>query len=224
MNGVLPPRFKVGDKVQIKSARREVGRVAEVAPADHAGSRPVYKVRIRTMPDGEYIDVGEDWLEKTCLAETGTSSAGEEDPVHHAPTRRSEYCYCFTGKHHGRGKRDDARWLPEPELSRVEEFTVFDTADFHNISDAGGRLYGVLKGADGNLRELGMWQQEIAEFPVANPGVPWHGYPIWAVNEFAPPNRARDNVKPSKAVFQQMVNAGLITRRDQKRLSKGHFS
>ena len=221
MTRVPPPRYKVGDKVQIKLAGGEVGKVAEVVPAERPGSCTMYKIRVRTSPDGHFIEVGEERLEKTCLPETGTPSTGK-DPMHPTPTRRSEYCYCFTGKHHGGGTSDDARWLPD--LSPADEFMVFDTADYYNISSDQGWLYGVLKTASGELRELGTWQQQIAEFPFASSGVPWHGWPLWAVNRFAPSNRADEKMRPSKAVFQQMEKAGLITAHDRKRLSKGDFA
>ena len=87
------------------------------------------------------------------------------------------YRYQFAAKHHGGGKADDARWVDD--VSRDEEFSVFDEADFRDILDDDGRLYGVLRGADGKLRYLGTWKQKIAEFPRANEGIAWHGYPIW---------------------------------------------
>lgn len=218
MSQVLPPRYKVGDKVQIKSADREVGKVAEVVLPERPGGRTIYRVRVRTTPD--LIEVEDEELQKTCLPETGAPATGEEDPVHPTPTRRSEYCYKFTDKHHGGGKWDDARWLPD--LSRPDEFTVFDTADYHSIADAQGWLYGMLRGIDGKLRELGTWQQQVATFPFANPGQLWHGYPIWAVNKFiAPPNRADNKMMPPKAVFRQMERVGIITKRERKKFEKG---
>jgi hypothetical protein len=141
------------------------------------------------------------------------------DPIHSEQTRKRRYSYQFTGKHHGAGKADDARWAEE--VSRVEEFSVFDDADCHDILDEDGRFYGVLRDADGKLRDLGAWQQQIAEFPPANEGVPWHGYPLWAVNELAPPNRARQQMRPAREVFEKMERAGLITARQRKRLYKG---
>ncbi len=80
---------------------------------------------------------------------------------------------------------------------------------------------GVLPDSAGNLRDLGTWQQQVAEFPFANPVVPWHGYPIWAVSELAPPNRSGQKMRPAKTVFAKMQEVGLITRRQRKRLFKG---
>ncbi|MBY0526770.1 MAG: hypothetical protein K2R98_25485 [Gemmataceae bacterium] len=141
------------------------------------------------------------------------------DPIHPDPTRKRGYRYQFAAKHHGGGTAKDARWALN--VSRVEEFTVFDEADDHDIFDDDGRCYGVLRNADGNLRDLGTWQQQVAEFPRANDGVPWHGYPIWAVNGLAPANRSGERVRPAKNVFQKMEQAGLISRRQRKRLYKG---
>jgi hypothetical protein len=89
------------------------------------------------------------------------------------------------------------------------------------LSDKDGRLYGVLRDAEGELRDLGTWQQQVAEFPPANEGVPWHGYPIWAVNDAAPANRSGEKVRPAKTVFARMEQVGLITARQRKRLYKG---
>lgn len=205
----------------IRSEGSEVGVVAEIVPAGRSGHRHMYKVRIRSEPEGQFIEVDEASLEKTCLPESGTSSMGR-DPVHPTPTRRSEYCYCFTGKHHGGGASGDARW--DPQISREDEFMVFDTADYHTISDEHGWLYGVLKTETGRLRELGTWHQQIAAFPAANSGEAWHGYPLWPVSRLGPANRASEQMRPSKAVFQAMVGAGLITKREQSRLRKGDFA
>jgi hypothetical protein len=138
--------------------------------------------------------------------------------IHDQRTRRRGYQYQFTPKHHG-GDVGAAQWLPSLRLE--EEFTVFDTADEHELSDGDGRLYGVLRNAEGELRDLGTWQQQVAEFPPANEGVPWHGYPIWAVNDAAPANRSGEKVRPAKAVFARMEQTGLITARRRKRLYKG---
>jgi hypothetical protein len=139
-----------------------------------------------------------------------------EDPIHEATTRRSGYQYLFSGKHHGGGSSSDARW--SDDVSRDGEFSVFDDADFHDIADENGWFYGVLRTADGELRDLGTWQQQVAEFPRANEGIPWHGYPIWAVNQEAPANRASQKMRPAKIVFQKLEDAGLITKQQRKRL------
>ncbi len=141
------------------------------------------------------------------------------DPIHSEQTRKHRYSYQFTAKHHGGGTADDACW--SKDVSRAEEFSVFDEADYCDIFDEDGRLYGVLRKSDGDLRDLGTWHQQVAEFPRANEGVAWHGYPIWSVNELAPPNRAGEKFRPAKEVFRKMERAGLITARQRKRLYKG---
>lgn len=142
---------------------------------------------------------------------------GAQDLLHPQPTRRSQYRYVFTAKHHGGGPPDAARWFLNP----LEEFSVFDDADFFEIADDAGRLYGILRdGADG-LRYLGTWNQQLAEFPLANEGQPWHGYPLWPLKDFGPENRRGEKHRPAKQVFVVMERAGLITRRERKRLLKG---
>lgn len=141
------------------------------------------------------------------------------DHEHPQPTRRSGYRYLFTTKHHGGGDRNAARW--SPDLSEDEEFSVFDAADEHDISDELGWLYGVLREGEDGLRDLGTWNQQVAEFPLADEGHPWHGYPLWAVSEPAPAKLRGEKHRPAREVFAQMERAGLLTARERKRLLKG---
>ena len=124
--------------------------------------------------------------------------------------------YCFTSKHHGGGSSEDAQWDIPPEV----EFSVFDTADFLEVRESDEQYYGVLS-AWGELSDIGTWAQQVAEFPKASPGSPWHGYPIWAVNDVAPSNRSSAKFRPSKAIFLKMEAVGLITKQQRKRLLKG---
>lgn len=140
--------------------------------------------------------------------------------VHPVPTHRGRLLYQFTPKHHG-GDAGAATW--RAELTREEEFEVIDTADQHEIADTDGNLYGLLRGEGGTLRALGTWDQRPAEFPVARPGEPWHGYPIFPVNDEAPENRQGFACKPAKEVFGRLLGAGLVDRREKKRLAKGDF-
>jgi hypothetical protein len=150
-------------------------------------------------------------------------STGESPgPIHPSPTRRSGYRYFFYDKHHGRGGPDAAQWLPA--LSHDEEFAVFDTADFHEILDAREWLYGIHRGPEGEVLMLGTWGQQLAEFPLARDGQPWHGYPLWPLKDAGPPNRRREKHRPSKDVFLKMETANLLTARDRKRLQKGNHA
>ncbi len=144
----------------------------------------------------------------------------DSEPIHPKRTRKSKYRYRFTKKHHRKGKSDDAQW--DPELTRKEEFTVFDDADFFVICDEMGRLFGVLRTPEKKLRELGTWKQQIAEFPKPSPGDDvWHGYPVWPVKGTAPANRANEKLRPPKAIFLKLEEAGLITKLQRKRLYGG---
>lgn len=118
-----------------------------------------------------------------------------QDHEHPQPTRRSGFRYLFTAKHHGGGPDDAARW--SPEINEDDEFRVFDDADAFEFTDDQGRLYGILRD-EGGLRDLGTWRQQIAEFPFAREGMPWHGYPLWPVSEMAPENRRGEKFRPSK--------------------------
>jgi hypothetical protein len=98
---------------------------------------------------------------------------------------------------------------------------VFDDADYHEIAAEDGSLYGVRRTDDGKLRFLGTWEQQLAEFPSAREGQPWHGYPLLPVNDEGPDNRRGENFRPTKDVFRKMEEAGLITKQQRKRLMRG---
>ncbi len=146
-------------------------------------------------------------------------STGETaGPIHPVPTQRSGYRYFFYIKHHG-GDRGAAQW--NPSLGPEEEFSVFDSADLHELSDERGWLYGIGRDAGGGMLELGTWGQQVAEFPLARPDEFWHGYPLWPLNEDGPDNRKGEQYRPSRDVFRRMEEANLLTSRERKRLYKG---
>jgi hypothetical protein len=136
------------------------------------------------------------------------------------PTQRSGHRYLFYDKHHGRGVPDAAQWLPN--LSRDEEFSIFDSADLNDVSDDRDWLYGVrVRDADGEIPDLGTWGQQIAEFPFSRPPSPWHGYPLWPLADIGPNNRKGEKHRPSKVVFLKLESNGILTLRERKRLYKG---
>lgn len=147
------------------------------------------------------------------------ASGGTSGPVHPVPTRRSGHRYFFYDKHHGRGAPDAARW--HPDLSRDEEFSVFDEADDRELSDERLWLYGIRRAEDGGVSLLGTWGQQVAEFPFARPNEAWHGYPLWPLSEVGPQNRMGEACRPAKEVFLKMEAAGLLTSPERKRLYKG---
>ena len=86
-----------------------------------------------------------------------------EKDIHPNRTDLNQLSYCFTPKHHGGGSERDARW--HPDLSRLEEFGVFNMADRHELRDEGGNLYGLLirqMDHGREIRELGVWHEMIA--------------------------------------------------------------
>ena len=154
-------------------------------------------------------------------------SVGEDSgPIHPLSTRRSGYRYLFYDKHHRHaptGRKyelGNAQWLPE--MSRDQEFEVFDLADHHRVYDERGWLYGVRpRDANGVIQPLGTWDQEVAEFPSAPTGQPWHGYPRWPLTDLGPDNRRGEKTRPAKQVFDRMEDVGMLTARERRRLQKG---
>jgi hypothetical protein len=141
------------------------------------------------------------------------------DRLHPQVTQLSGFRYLFTAKHHGGGGSGDACW--SPDVTDVEEFFVFDQADALRVVDTNGWLYGVLPDGEGGLRDIGTWQQQVAEFPAGTNADPWHGYPVWAVGDAGPQNRKGQHMRPERMVFDLMEAVGLIDARIRKRLWKG---
>ncbi len=142
-------------------------------------------------------------------------------PIHPAPTRRSRHRYLFYVKHHGRSG-DAAQWLPT--LTQDQEFAVFDTADFHDLSNDRNWLYGLRNDPDGEVLEIGTDGQQIAEFPRARPNEPWHGYPLYPLNDSGPQNRQGQKQRPEPGVLKKMQDAGLLTAAQRTRLMKGKYA
>lgn len=151
--------------------------------------------------------------------------------VHAVATARRALSYEFTPKHHGADVAAST-WLPA--IALTEEFDIFDRADgivvappadHQQVADAKGNLYGyeVVQGGTQHLREIGTWDQQIAEYPVQQTGTNWHGYPIWPVGPLAPGNYQGQRCRPAPEVFDRMVQLGHITPAHRKRLSKGDW-
>ena len=141
------------------------------------------------------------------------------------------FTYEFARKHHG-GNATASCWLTV--LTLVEEFDIFDCADGivvpapadnRQVADAAGNLYGyeVLVAGNQHLREIGIWDQQLAEFPVQQDGTNWHGYPIWPVGPLAAHKYQGQRCRPAPEVFDRMVQLGDITSAQRKRLKKGDW-
>lgn len=137
--------------------------------------------------------------------------------VHPVTTEVRNRQYQFTPKHHGAGP-NAAQWLPS--LTYAEEFAVFNVADRHELSDRREWLYGLQPLGDA-LQDLGTFEEQIAELPLAPAGQPWHGYPIWPLSKIAPAGRRGEKSRPGREVFDKMEKASLLTARQRKRLFKG---
>lgn len=131
---------------------------------------------------------------------------GPED-IHGRPTARSGLTYCFTPKHRGAGSTGDARW--RPDLSREEEFGVFE------IADDNGNLYGlylVKEGGRWQILGLGIRGELIARFWHEAPAVPWHDHLLWPIEASrsgAGGSRSKIDEKQLKIALKNMSTAGL---------------
>ena len=154
---------------------------------------------------------------------------GPED-IHGRPTASSGLMYCFRPKHRGAGSAGDARW--RPDLSREEEFGVFEIADANGWSDDNGNLYGlylVKEGGRWQILELGIRGELIARFWHEAPAVPWHGHPLWPIEASrsgAGGSRSKIDEKQLKIALKNMSTAGLskqvvISEVHRKRLLTG---
>ena len=137
--------------------------------------------------------------------------------VHKQVTSRNRLGYQSTPNHHG-GDPSASQWLPELDLD--EEFDAFDLADDRGLADSDGTLYGVLPDGDG-LRTIGVWNEQVAEFPVARAGEKWHGYPVYPLTDAGPPKRRGQAGRPETAVLNAMHATRVITKPALKRLMKG---
>src|SRR5262245_23956148 len=121
-------------------------------------------------------------------------SAATQDIEHPTRTQLSQYRYLFTANHHG-ADRNPPMCLPA--ISQETEFSIFDVADLRQVTDSRGWLYGVLLDGNGDLLDIGTWEEQVAEFqPGAGAADPWHGYPKWSVDELGPANRRKQQCRP----------------------------
>lgn len=140
--------------------------------------------------------------------------------THSETTKRRGLTYQFTPKHHGgKDNKGQAQWLPS--LTFEEEFSIFDHADKHDLSDDSGRLYGILRQPEEDVRILGTRDEQVAEFPVARKGEAWHGYPVYPLASSESTGRGGETGKPEKVVFQKMEEVGLLSKSERRRLMGG---
>ncbi len=146
------------------------------------------------------------------------SVGGEPGHVHPVASQRNGYHYLFYDKHHGHGGPKAAQWVSN--LSPNEELGIFDQADLLDLGDKRGNLYGIRLRLhpERQILVLGTLGQQIAEFH--DSGSHWHGYPLWPLEKTLDPPHPPKR-KPPEDVLQKMVNAGLLTREERKRLWKG---
>ena len=126
------------------------------------------------------------------------SMGGEPGHLHPEVSERSRFQYFFYDKHHGRGGPEAAQWAPK--MSDEDEFDIFDQADMLEISDEKGNLYGIGLGPEPGraVRMLGTLRQQIAKFPRAHPGAPWHGYPLGPLEQRSGISHPRSESSPKR--------------------------
>lgn len=148
------------------------------------------------------------------------ASGDDPCPEHHERTRRSSYRYCFYIAHHGRGVADDSQWAED--LNEAEEFAIFDEADWHELSDSKGHLYGLRRSLEGMILDLGTHGEQIAKFWNPEKNQPTHGFPLWPLPESGSENRKKQSA-PMDAL-KIMLRRGLLLMAQYNRLRKGNHT
>jgi len=134
-------------------------------------------------------------------------------------TNPKGYRYYFHPKHHGGGSSTDSRW--KPDITRREEFTIFEISVRLDLSDDRGNLYNVRKGADKTVLELGMFHEQLARFWKPSGDHAWHGHPLWPVSAGWATNRGKEAHRPDRSVFRKLVEQGVLTEQQSYRLNSG---
>jgi hypothetical protein len=142
------------------------------------------------------------------------SNGGTPGPEHPSQTRRRRLRYFFYTKHHKSSPSPDAQWC----VSQEDEFTVFDEADFHDLSNAKGDLFGVLKRANGSFEVIGTREEQLAEFPVTPPNQAWHNYPLNLLSRHEEVGR---KARPPIEVLETMVKERILSHKQKSRLAGG---
>jgi len=140
-------------------------------------------------------------------------------PLHLQRTSRSGHEYFFYDKHHRGGIGEEAQWLTEPDLTRDEEFGVFNRADLHILSDEKGNLFGLReRNTGGRVPELGTRGEQFAKFPLAEEGQAWHGFPNWPIARDVESHESRPIPRET---LRRMVEVNLLTSSERRRVQKG---
>ena len=134
-------------------------------------------------------------------------------------TNPHNYRYYFHPKHHGAGSSTDSRW--KPDISKAEEFSIFELAAPLDLCDNEGNLYNVRKASDDEFLELGIFHEQIARFWKPSGSEAWHGHPLWPVETDSFTNRSTQKCRPEKAVFDRFIERGVLNRWQCDRLRSG---
>ena len=81
-----------------------------------------------------------------------------------------------------KGAPTDSQWIED--LSEAEEFSIFDLADQHDLSDPRGNLYGIRRGTDSHtVIDLGTEGEQVAKFLENSRGSTLAWFPDVALGE-----------------------------------------
>jgi hypothetical protein len=121
--------------------------------------------------------------------------------------------------HRDQRTTEDFRW--SADVSADDEVAVFLTSRSRDMADDEGNVYGVLRTADGQVRSLGVWNQQVAVFSHTSAAGPWSGHPLLPLNDDALAGRRQGKSRPPKEVFRKMEIENLLTPLQRKRMMKG---
>ncbi|MDJ0677775.1 MAG: hypothetical protein QNJ36_20735 [Calothrix sp. MO_167.B42] len=118
------------------------------------------------------------------------------DGLEYGPTVNGKM-YLSVFKHRGNGSPlHKNKWCVPPDT----EYDIFCNSDRHSLYDSNQNYWGVLDNGKSQLGEKG---ERLSKFPcTSNPQDPWHGYPVFSVEE------RKRNALPTD--FDSLVNQWII--------------
>ena len=105
-------------------------------------------------------------------------------------------------------------------MTHDEEFAVFDLADFHDLSNEKGDLYGLHLSPERSIMIWGLEKNRWRSFLFRKEIIPGMAIRAWPIIGWSGTSRSEISLPPKDAL-EKMKHAGLITENQRKRLARG---